>query len=107
MNAKELGSFIASIRKERNMTQKDLALKIHVTTQAVSKWERGVGLPDINTLEPLAAALDIEVDELMLTQRHTTSTNDAQNNPTTAYSGTLNGCHCAYSINSNSNTYLS
>ena len=42
MDAKKLGQFIAEIRKEQNMTQAELASKLHVTDKAVSKWERGV-----------------------------------------------------------------
>ena len=57
MEAKELGAFIAGIRKEKQITQAELAKRLHVTDKAVSRWERGVGYPDINTLEPLADAL--------------------------------------------------
>ena len=42
MDAKKFGAFVADIRKENNMTQADLAEKIHVTDKAVSRWERGV-----------------------------------------------------------------
>ena len=54
MDAKEFGAFLAQVRRERNMTQAELAQQLHVTDKAVSRWERGIGLPDINTLEPLA-----------------------------------------------------
>ena len=56
MDAKIFGAFIAACRKEQNMTQAELAVQLHVTDKAVSRWERGVGFPDINTIEPLAAA---------------------------------------------------
>lgn len=69
MDAKKLGQFIAEIRKEHNMTQAELASKLHVTDKAVSKWERGLGLPDINSIEPLADALDISVAEVMQAER--------------------------------------
>lgn len=46
------------------MTQAELAGKIHVTDKAISRWERGLGFPDIQTLEPLAQALGISVLEL-------------------------------------------
>ena len=51
------------------MTQADLAAKLQVTDKAVSKWERGVGLPDINTIEPLAEALGVTVLEIMRSER--------------------------------------
>lgn len=69
MDAKKLGQFIAEIRKEKNMTQAELASKLHVTDKAVSKWERGLGLPDINSIEPLADALGISVAEVMQAER--------------------------------------
>lgn len=69
MEATKLGAFIAQLRKEANMTQAELAQKLNVTTQAISKWERGKGLPDINTLEPLADALDVSIIEIMKAQR--------------------------------------
>lgn len=74
MDAKKLGGFIAEQRKERKMTQADLAGKLHVTDKAVSKWERGVGLPDINTIEPLANALGVSVLEVMKAEKITTPT---------------------------------
>lgn len=69
MDAKKLGQFIAEIRKEQNMTQAELASKLHVTDKAISKWERGQGLPDINSIEPLADALGISVAEVMQAER--------------------------------------
>ena len=69
MDAKKLGQFIAQLRKEPNMTQADLAQKLQVTDKAVSKWERGLGLPDINSIEPLAEALGVTVLEIMRSER--------------------------------------
>ena len=69
MDARKLGQFIAEIRKEKEMTQAELASKLHVTDKAVSKWERGLGLPDINSIEPLADALGISVVEVMQAER--------------------------------------
>ena len=57
MDAKKFGAFISERRKEQHMTQAGLAGKIGVTDKAVSRWERGLGFPDINTMEPLATAL--------------------------------------------------
>ncbi len=65
MDAEKFGRFVADRRKNLNMTQKDLAAKIQVTDKAVSKWERGLGFPDINTIEVLADALEVSITELM------------------------------------------
>ena len=69
MDAIKFGCFVAERRKELKMTQKDLAAKIQVTDKAVSKWERGLGFPDINTIEDLADALDVSIMELMKSER--------------------------------------
>lgn len=69
MDTKKFGTFIATLRKENNMTQVELAQKLQVTDKAVSKWERGLGFPDINTIEPLADALGVSVLEIMRSER--------------------------------------
>lgn len=71
MDTKKFGCFVADRRKELKMTQKELAEKIQVTDKAVSKWERGLGFPDIGTVEGLADALDISIEELMRSERNT------------------------------------
>ncbi len=65
MDIQSLGAFIQSRRKDLGMTQSQLGAKLHVTDKAVSRWERGVGFPDIKLLEPLAEALQISVSELI------------------------------------------
>lgn len=65
MDANKFGSFVAKRRKQLNMTQSDLATKIHVTDKAISRWERGLGFPDIRTIEPLADALEVSIVEIM------------------------------------------
>ena len=65
MNKERLGNFIGGERRSLGLTQKDLAARLHVTDKAVSKWERGMSYPDVTLLEPLAAALDLTVEELM------------------------------------------
>lgn len=65
MNREKTGALIAAARKEKNMTQKDLAKVLHVSDRAVSKWERGAGFPDVSLLEPLADALDLQVLDLL------------------------------------------
>jgi transcriptional regulator with XRE-family HTH domain len=70
MDAKELGKFIATLRKEKQITQAELAKRLNVTDKAVNRWERGLGFPDINTLEPLADVLGISMTELMKCKRN-------------------------------------
>lgn len=65
MDAKKIGLFIASQRKSLGLTQAELAEKLHVTDKAVSRWERGQGFPDINSIEPLANALEVSIAEIM------------------------------------------
>ncbi len=69
MDKDKFGKFVAKLRKEKNMTQKDLALTLHLTDKAVSKWERGLSFPDISILEPLAETLDVSVMELLRGER--------------------------------------
>ena len=62
---KSIGETIAYLRKEKGMTQNELAEKMNVTDKAVSKWERDLSCPDINTISKLADILDISVEELL------------------------------------------
>lgn len=65
MNYDKIGKFIQEKRKEKNLTQKELAEKIGVTDRAVSKWERGVGCPDVSILEILSKELDCSILEIL------------------------------------------
>lgn len=69
MDSKMTGRLIAQRRGELNMTQKHLAERLHVSDRAVSRWERGVGFPDLSLLEPLADALGLSVLELLHGER--------------------------------------
>lgn len=62
---KSIGETIASLRKKKGMTQNELAEKMNVTDKAVSKWERDLSCPDVNTISKLADVLDTSVDELL------------------------------------------
>lgn len=62
---KSIGETIASLRKEKGMTQNELAEKMNVTDKAVSKWERDLSCPDINTISKLADVLNVSVEELL------------------------------------------
>ena len=59
------GAFVAQLRKEKGMTQKELAERLFVSDKAVSKWERGLSLPDIALLQPMADILGVTVTELL------------------------------------------
>ena len=63
------GQFIAELRRERQMTQQELAQALHVTDKAVSKWETGRGFPDIKLLPALGAVLGVSVVELLTGRR--------------------------------------
>lgn len=65
MMKKTLGTMIAELRKQHGMTQLELAEKMGVTDKAVSKWERDLSCPDINSLPNLAEILGVTVDDLM------------------------------------------
>ena len=69
MNAQKTGNLIAAIRKEQNRTQQDLANELGVSSAAISKWERGIGFPDVSLIEPLAASLGITIAELFKGER--------------------------------------
>ncbi len=70
----QFGAFVAQLRKEKNLTQRELAQRIHVTDKAVSKWECGKGFPDLKLLQPLAGALDVSLVELLQGTRSPAST---------------------------------
>lgn len=59
------GSMIASLRRENGMTQLELAEKMNVTDKAVSKWERDLAFPDVQTLPKLAELFGVSVDDLI------------------------------------------
>ena len=61
----KFGAFLLQLRKEHGMTQKELAERLFVSDKAVSKWERGLSLPDIALLRPIAEILDVTVTELL------------------------------------------
>lgn len=65
MNQEKIGKFILKLRREKNMTQQELADKIGVTDRAISKWENGRGLPDLSLMMPLCKELGITINELI------------------------------------------
>ncbi|MEG0338597.1 MAG: helix-turn-helix transcriptional regulator [Oscillospiraceae bacterium] len=73
MKNKTLGTMISSLRKDKGMTQLQLADLMNVTDKAVSKWERDISCPDINSLPKLAEVLDISVDDLVQSKNNVDS----------------------------------
>lgn len=65
MNQMKIGKFIADTRKERNMTQQQLADALSISNKTVSKWECGKGLPEVSLMLPLCETLQISVNDLL------------------------------------------
>lgn len=80
MNAKDMGMFICKLRKENNMTQMELAQQLHVTDKAVSRWERGIGYPDIQLLPALSESLHVSVAELISCKKSLNYSNEEVTN---------------------------
>lgn len=69
LTKKKFGAFVAALRKEKGITQKELSEQLCISDKAVSKWETGVSLPDTVLLIPLANLLDVSVTELLMCER--------------------------------------
>lgn len=69
MDQEKIGKFIFELRKEKKMTQQELADKIGVTDRAISKWENGRGMPDLSLMKPLCDVLGITLNELISGER--------------------------------------
>ena len=65
MTNKSMGDIICALRKEKGMTQKDLADMLNITDKAVSKWERNIAFPDTATIPKIAEIFGVSVEELM------------------------------------------
>ncbi|MBQ1437203.1 MAG: helix-turn-helix transcriptional regulator [Ruminococcus sp.] len=77
MANKSMGETISTLRKEKGMTQKELADMLNITDKAVSKWERDIACPDTKTIPKLAELLGVSVEELM----------NAKSTPATGHKG--------------------
>ena len=77
MDAMKTGTLIARTRKEKGLTQRELAEKVYVSVQAVSKWEKGKNFPDLALMEPLADELGLTVTELLAGERGQTPGEEA------------------------------
>ena len=69
MNAGKIGKFIAELRKSQSLTQQQLAEHIHIGREAVSKWERGLTIPDTASLMILSILFNVTVNELLAGER--------------------------------------
>ena len=80
IDKQQFGIFLSALRKEKGYTQKELAQKLFVSDKAVSKWERGLSMPDISLLVPLSDVLGVTVTELLKCQHmeHTDKLNTTQ-----------------------------
>lgn len=74
MKKQTFGNIIVSLRKEKGMTQLELAEKMGVTDKAVSKWERDLSFPDISSIPKLAEIFEVTVDDLMQVKTKTKET---------------------------------
>ena len=66
MNFEKTGELIRTLRKEKGLTQKQLADALHLSDRTVSKWERGLGFPDVSLLPELSARLDVNLEKMLL-----------------------------------------
>ena len=69
MDKEKTGQLITELRKEKGLTQKQLAEALNVTDKAVSKWERGLSFPDISMLEPISELLGVSIMEILAGER--------------------------------------
>lgn len=72
MNQIKIGKFITQLRKEKGMTQQQLAEMLGVSDRSVSRWENGINLPDVSLFDPLCTVFDIGLDELLAGERNKT-----------------------------------
>lgn len=78
MKKQTLGEMISTLRKEQGMTQAELAKKMNITDKAVSKWERDLSCPDINSLPKLAEIFHLSVDDLLDAKEHSDNDSTAE-----------------------------
>ncbi len=70
MDCKKVGQLIKKKRLEKKMTQQELAGKLHITDRAISKWERGLGAPDISLLQDLSNILGLSISDVLSGEEH-------------------------------------
>lgn len=85
------GNFVAELRGEKGITQRQLAEQLFVSNKAVSKWECGLSMPDVALLLPLAEALGVTVEELLRGRRQEERTAEASGQTEQEFGGTVSG----------------
>ncbi|MCM3782434.1 helix-turn-helix domain-containing protein [Neobacillus mesonae] len=65
MDCNRVGQLILNLRKEKNMTQNELALQLNISDKTISKWERGLGCPDVTLLSQLSSVLGVNIEEIL------------------------------------------
>lgn len=78
MDVKKVGALIARLRKEKGLTQRELGERLGVSDRAVSKWERGLNLPDAALFEPLCRELGVTIPELLRGEREEAASDPEQ-----------------------------
>lgn len=66
MDCKKVGKLILGLRKEKGLTQKQLAKTMNISDRTISKWERGLGCPDISLLRELSEVLEVNIEKILL-----------------------------------------
>lgn len=66
MDCSKVGVLILSLRKEKNMTQKEIADRLNISDKTVSKWERGMGCPDVSLLGELSDILGVNIEKILM-----------------------------------------
>ena len=79
MDQLKIGKFIAECRKQQSLTQAQLAEKLHITDKAISKWERGIAMPDSSIMLELCSILGISVNEMLSGERATLGNSEQSN----------------------------
>ncbi len=65
LNSNKVGTLLLTLRKEKGMTQKQVGEVLHVSDKAISKWERGLGCPDISLLSELASLFEVNIEQIL------------------------------------------
>lgn len=66
MDCSKVGALIIKLRKERNLTQKEIAEKMNISDKTISKWERGLGCPDVSLLGELSSILGVNIEKILI-----------------------------------------